>query len=355
MDNPNKKAVFLYEGPHRAHVMWAESIGAKFIRNKFLVHTGEKSKDSAEVEQKKSTLKELVSKSLGIPFATLIWETIQAFSILGEIEKNTQILLCEGRLELVTGFLFKKLRRKRSIIILADPLVYEMRTFSKFWKNIYTYLYDSYDLLIAVSPYMKDLLPEKLKKHTVVMRPPMKISGEMSADAKSKKICYLGTIDTRKGLDIAKEVFIKVKKKIPECEFIIVGLGPLSEELAKVDGIKVRGFVPDPKKELAGCAVYLHLARFDPAPVTVIETMYLGIVPVVSNQTGNLDLAQMVDPGLVVDINDTNGIASIVIKLLCDEKKLEEYMHRSRKVIEELLRENALSPSLGDLINKLDK
>ncbi len=348
----SKKAIFLYEGPHRAHCMWAESIGAKFVRNKFLIHTGEKSRDTTDVEQKKTSLKDMVASSIGIPLATLVWGAAQAVSILGDIDRDTEILLCEGRLELVTGYLFKKLRRKNTAIILADPLVYEMRGFSPFWKRVYSHLYASFDTLIAVSPYMKGLLPEALQKHTIIMRPPMKISGEFNADPSSKKLCYLGTIDERKGLDIALKVFKKVKETIPESEFIIVGKGPLAEEMAKASGVKVLGFVDDPRKALAGCALYLHMARYDPAPVTVIETMYLGIVPIVSEHTGNLDLAKSVDPSLVVKSEDADAAAALAVKLLSDEARLAKLMRRSREVIEELIKSGAFSPSLVLLSDK---
>lgn len=105
-----------------------------------------------------------------------------------------------------------------------------------------------------------------------------------------------------KGLSTLVNAWPNVRERHPDAELRIVGPGHPTR-YANTDGVVLRGFLDDVAPALAGGALYVHPASFEPFGVSVIEGMRAGLPAIVTNTTGAQSVVSSVDPSLVVDPN----------------------------------------------------
>ncbi|MGQ9582489.1 MAG: glycosyltransferase family 4 protein [Thermoplasmatota archaeon] len=297
------RVVFLYDGPHPMHLAWARSVGAAPVANKFNTRTDAAALRAAGHRGKGRSgglelLKGMSLRSLGLPASAFLQGLAQAAADIRELDADA--LIVEGRMGVIPGHLFKKLKGGRTLLILADPFVWELHSFPRGWRRTFESILAGYDGIIAVSGMMRELLPPAAKARARVVHPSFESSYfGLTPSPESKRIAYLGALDERKGVDLSIEAFRLVRRRAPEASFVLIGKGPLRERYEGEPGVEFAGFVEDPGRELQRCALYLHLSRFDPYPVSVLEGMAAGLVPVVSKMTGTRELLEGIDPGLV--------------------------------------------------------
>jgi len=132
-------------------------------------------------------------------------------------------------------------------------------------------------------------------------------------------------------VDLSIEAFKRVRKAVPEARFLLIGKGPLREAYAGVEGVEFLGFVEDPGECLKKCALFMHLSRFDPYPVSVLEGMAAGLVPVVSEMTGTRELLEAIDTGLVAA--DPAHAATKLISLLEGPAQIRDLSAKCRQAV----------------------
>jgi glycosyltransferase involved in cell wall biosynthesis len=248
-------------------------------------------------------------------------------------ELDADVLICEGRMGLIPGHMFKKLKRGKTVLITADPLIWEIRDFKPRWRRTYEKILEGFDLIISVSRMMYDLLPPKAQKHAHVVHPSFESDYfRVAPSLESRTVAYIGALDERKGVDLSMEAFKKARKAVPDARFHLIGKGPMRDIYEGEKGVEFLGFVKDPAEHLAKCALFLHLSRFDPYPVSVLEGMAAGLVPVVSEMTGTKELLQGIEPALVA--RDTAAAADILIRLMKDPARLKELSAKCRSAVE---------------------
>jgi len=124
--------------------------------------------------------------------------------------------------------------------------------------------------------------------------------------AESKTIAFLGRMDYFPNVDgivwFTHEILPHIRQSVPEVELRIVGSNPVAavEQLRKIPGVNVTGYVEDVRPHLAGAAMAiapLRLARG--TQNKVLECMAMGI-PVVAT------------PGAAAGIQATAGVHLLV-------------------------------------------
>ncbi len=339
------KVVFLYDGPHPMHLAWAKSVGAVPVANRFNTRTDAaalKARPDERAARRARGLdlfKGLSLRSLGLPASSYFQGLVQGAADIGDLDAD--VLLIEGRMGVVPGHMFKKLRGGKVILITADPLIWEMRSFSPYWRRRFDRILEGFDGIISVSRMMYGLLPRKAQRNAHVVHPSFEsdyFGMEPSLD--SHRIAYLGALDERKGVDLSIEAFRKVRRSVPDARFILVGKGPLGKRYAGVDGAEFPGFVKDPREHLRSCSLFLHLARFDPYPVSVLEGMAAGLVPVVSEMTGTRELLEDIDRELVAP--DPGSAALKLVALMEDPASVRALSARCREAVRGWDRERSL-------------
>jgi len=100
---------------------------------------------------------------------------------------------------------------------------------------------------------------------------------------------------------------------------------------------------------LRKCAVYLQPALFDAFPLSVVEAMALGLVPVVTKYVGSGDLVELIDKSLVRR-PQPDDIAEALMRLMTDERILREYSRPSKDVVKNALSFEAVKSRISALV-----
>ncbi|GIU81090.1 MAG: glycosyltransferase [Acidobacteria bacterium] len=144
-----------------------------------------------------------------------------------------------------------------------------------------------------------------------------------------------------KGLDLMFEAFKIAKKHLPNLSWTIVG--DWSDEVKRQftqngiasQDVRWLGKVTSLKEIFQESALYIHCARGDASPNTVVEAMVAGLPALISEWTGTRKTVKEVDERLIAPL-DPKAIAERIIwyfSLTTEEKrKLSE---RSREIVRE--------------------
>lgn len=326
------RVAFLYDGPHPMHLAWAQSVGALPVANRFNTRTDAAALEASEAGRGRARglelLKGISLRTLGLPASSLFQGLVQAAADMSELDADA--LIVEGRMGVIPGHVFKKLRGGRTLLICADPFVWEVRGFPPRWRRTFERILEGYDGIVAVSRMMLELLPPGAREKARVVHPSFesRYSGP-SPDPASKKIAYLGAMDERKGVDLSVRAFREVRARVPDARLVLIGKGPLAEVFRDEPGVELAGFVEEPVEHLRECSLYIHLARFDPYPVSVLEAMAVGLVPVVSEMTGTKELLESIDRHLVAP--DPAAAARVIVALMENSKRIRELSLKCRE------------------------
>lgn len=137
-------------------------------------------------------------------------------------------------------------------------------------------------------------------------------------------VVYVGRLVADKGLDVLARAWPRVAEN---ATLVVIGEGPLAEELAALDGVRVLG--PLPRAELA---VVYAAARFSVLPsvptprfkepwgLVVNEAMHQGRPVIATTAVGAAAGGLVLDgrTGLVIDPGDPVALAGAIDRLLAD-------------------------------------
>ena len=154
-------------------------------------------------------------------------------------------------------------------------------------------------------------------------------------DLNSKNIAIIATNDYRyKGLDIAID---SVKKAWEEDKNVRLNvIGNIDKKIIeRLHGchpaINHVGFVPSIVETLAKNALYLHPARGDTFPVSVLEAMAAGLPSIVSDETGTKEAVEKVMEDFVIERNPALISKRILNYFNMPDKDRKALSERARK------------------------
>ena len=130
----------------------------------------------------------------------------------------------------------------------------------------------------------------------------------------------------QKGLDVLLKAAAIAFAKLPGWRLVIIGEGPLREELQSLAhdlGIASRidwlGYLDDPISYLKAAKFFVLTSRYEGSPNALLEAMACGLASVVSNASpGPLELIGD-DAGLIVPAEDVEATAAAIVELADDE------------------------------------
>lgn len=298
------KACFLYEGPHPAHVEWARTIDAEFISNR-----------------------------LGTFRVPNLSRLLKSITILEEIPSNTDLLLCEGGAEILTGALWKRRNPEGKVVLIVDdPKLYLLPKMRPWEKKLYGWALQFFDLFIPTTPLMENFIPLYLRNRSKIVELFVDAEHYSGRPSTERNVIFVGRVGHEKGVDRIIETFNILLEDFPESRLFIVGDGPLKNKLERKTGKNViwTGYMDDPKIYFEKASIYLNLARIEPAGIAVLEGMCMGLVPVITEDVGFNYVVGKVSRELIVK---NPKEAEEVIKNLWTHKDLfDKYSQNSRKV-----------------------
>ena len=155
------------------------------------------------------------------------------------------------------------------------------------------------------------------------------------SEEKQQMIVVLGRLVSYKRVDMAIEIFRRVKEKVPNVELVIVGDGPDRKrlmELAKDEDVKFTGFVPEEEKLriLRRAKILLSCSEFEGFGIVPIEALACGAFPAVSDIPAHREVVGK--HGFL--FRDAFEAAERICDLLSDEKRREKSAKEGRKFVE---------------------
>lgn len=136
----------------------------------------------------------------------------------------------------------------------------------------------------------------------------------------------------QKGLDVAIEALALVREQHPDARLVVLGEGPLREELEALardrgvgDAVSLTGRVGDVAWWLRRADVVVHPARWEGFGLALLEAM-LCAKPVVASQVSSIpEIVVDGETGLLVAPDDPPALASAVASLLADPERARAY------------------------------
>lgn len=170
-----------------------------------------------------------------------------------------------------------------------------------------------------------------------------------------KVVLFVGRLYAPKNMHLWIDVAEQVLRQEPETRFVVAGSGPLHDELlmrVRKSGLDqfiiFLGNVPyDNLPEVYGAAdLFLLTSHYEGFGRVIVEANMAGVPVVSTNCAGPADIVVDGKTGFLCEPGDKNGLANIVLALLRDESKLEQFGKQAKKQVEETFGRLALANSL---------
>lgn len=157
---------------------------------------------------------------------------------------------------------------------------------------------------------------------------------------KKKEILYVGRIDTsQKKIDLLLQVWNLLHRKFPDWSLKIVGDGDELEDIKllssslNLKNIFFYGF-RDPRPFYQTASVFSMTSSFEGLPMTLIEALHYGVVPVAFNSfLGVTDIIDHKFNGYLVSPFNINEYAQTLSDLMLSNEKLEACSFASEQKI----------------------
>lgn len=150
---------------------------------------------------------------------------------------------------------------------------------------------------------------------------------------KENRVLFVGRVDHgQKRPDRMLRLFEKLHGQFPAWNFDVVGDGNALEELreyARVKGLNrvvFHGF-QDPKPFYMRAKIFVMTSDYEGLPMTIIEAMSCGVVPVVNNSFSALNEVLTTNCGVIVPFGDEKSLEEATSALMLDEVKLQQMMN----------------------------
>jgi len=136
-------------------------------------------------------------------------------------------------------------------------------------------------------------------------------------------------------------IFNETRKEFPDTTLLLVGDGPMREEIKKTitdldlgKQVRLLGEVLDVKSLLAAADVFVLASDSEGISVSILEAMSTGLVPVVTQVGGNSEIVSNGNNGYCIPKEDIEGFSASLVSLARDPDMREKFSSRARKSVE---------------------
>lgn len=245
-------------------------------------------------------------------------------------------------------------RQKNTKIIFTEHSPYLLtKTFKKvlFYRKFAT----KYDKIIAISEFVKNKILEIspfLKEKVVVIYNGIPIFSKISSnkdvlkqrkklfphlELKPKVIGIVARLVYQKGIDRFLYIAHEILRKRNDISFLIVGDGPLKEELIKLakklgvfNDVYFLGFQRNVVDIIKCFDLFLFTSRYEPFGLVIIESMLAGVPVVALSCEGAVyELIEANETGFLINDENYAVIADKILNILDDLCKCESIIEKA--------------------------
>lgn len=157
-------------------------------------------------------------------------------------------------------------------------------------------------------------------------------NGGDNVDINSKEniILFVGQLNYQKRVEIMLDIWRHVSPLFTDWEFQIVGDGPLREQLVqkvsneKIERVKFYGF-QNPTPYYAKAKIFWMTSAFEGWPMTLLEAMQVGCIPIVMKTFGAVDdIIVNNSNGITITAEDQNAFINATVSVIQDEKQYSQ-------------------------------
>ena len=215
--------------------------------------------------------------------------------------------------------------------------------------------------IVSLSYYGKAYLEKKFKifdpnKVKVIYNFVRNIS-YISEKENNKKlvIVYPGGTSIKKSMDVVMDVAYRLKRTkfdftfywlgntvLPSAKLSIFGVKDLKQMLHDDPRFIITGNVPREEAEsiISAANVFLLPSRGEGCPMTLLEAMRVGCIPIVSNaHHGSVELIKKSQAGYITKQGNSKEIVSLITDIICNHYKYRDNYSRTKR-----FSNNELSP-----------
>ncbi len=219
------------------------------------------------------------------------------------------------------------------------------------------------DAILCVSQPEADFMQNQELKKVKIWAVPNGVSKEffqpISFQNKANRLLLCSNFGVRRNVDaaiwFAKSIFPRIKEKIPDAAFLIVGRSDTSSkiwQLNLIPDVRVIGTVNDIIEYYQKGKVFVVPYRFGAGTkLKVLEAMAIGI-PVVSTTVGCRGIEAVNGEHLLIADNE-NDFANQIIELLNNPEKRQKLALAARKLVEEKYQWGKIVDGLEPKLQKL--
>lgn len=246
-----------------------------------------------------------------------IWKDFKPDVILSFLGKNNMMAILTSR----------GLKAKVAVSVRGLPtLEYE----GKIQQKLARFLFGFASGVVLQTNDAMNFFPKKVRKKAIILSNPLNPAfiGKRYMDSRSNYIVAVGRLDENKNHAMLIKGFARIADEFPDIILKIYGEGKLREKLAELiedkklgNRVLLPGYADDVAGTICDAKCFVLSSNTEGMPNSIMEAMALGI-PVISTDCpcgGPATLINNGHNGLLVGVNDDEGLASAIKKLLSDE------------------------------------
>lgn len=191
-----------------------------------------------------------------------------------------------------------------------------------------------------IKPFL-NLLDLKVSDKLLYINNPIYFNSNIDGIKKEKIVLFVGRLTKSKGLYSMINAWSELSRKLIDWMFIIVGDGedrPSLENLVRkkrIPNIKFEGF-QDPTKYYMKAKIFWMMSKFEGWPMTLIESMQLGCVPIVYESFSAVN--DIIDDGIngyLVPYKNTKRFISRTKSLIDDADEWQSKSENARQKVKQ--------------------
>jgi len=236
-------------------------------------------------------------------------------------------------------------------------------------QDVYRYLFESADVVIALSPTWKRAINEvfDLGEKVQVLYNPCS-SKSLSVEefkglsvTKKKQILSAGVVNARKGYKDLIRGFAEIADRHKDWKVVFAGSGEIEEgkALAKELGIEQQvgflGWVAGEEKDkvFRETSIFCLPSYAEGFPMAVLDAWAYGL-PVVATPVGGLpDIVKDGEDCLLFEPGDCKRLGEQLERMITDEELRERIEGASRNFAEKVFNEDVIDRQLGEMYSEL--
>lgn len=251
-------------------------------------------------------------------------------------------------------------------IIVEDHNNPQLKGMPQPWKFLKPFSYLFADKVILLLPELSHYYSKYLYRHqkfSYIPNPlniPENIINSKDIVLPKPTFIAVGSLTYQKGLNYLLEAFAICHTKIPDWNLVILGDGPLMEDLINIskklnieNNCLFLGKISNPYTIMSQADIYVMSSRYEGFPVALCEAMGLGLPCISFNcPTGPSNIIENNKNGLLIDYLDVDKLAKSMYELASDKKKQESLAKEAIK-INNLLRLSTVMQKWDDVIKEI--